>query len=664
MTDEQRPSDSKMQGKHVDKINVDGQILSADEILARARQRLQEKKQPHHATKRQSQPKRAQTSAQPTTEQLVAMQARNEQARQNIRQKKPQLQAAQVTDPFADDIKTVATAQKANKTQPSTSTSTHDDAQATLIKGSAWLSAGNIISRILGAVYIVPWMALLGADSNRANGLFGQGYNIYAVFLAIATFGVPAAISKLVAQYHARRDVHQSRQLTRHSLLLGVVLGMIFGTTIYVLTPWLAMGDANFIPVLHSLAPAVAIFPLMSMLRGIFQGYQLMNVSALSQIVEQIARIVYMLASAVIILKATPGNWSAVVVQSTFAAFIGALFSMLVLGWGWIKYHHIVMQPMPHDAPRVKTPTLKLILDILKESWPFIIIGSAITLFQLVDQYTYFNVMSHFFAMTNAQLQTDFALFSANPNKLIMIIVPFSTSIAATALPMLSGSKATLTHADIQQQLKQVIKLFAIVMLPSALGMFAIASPLYKMFYPIDVSNQEGIYLLQYSTILAIVFSLFMLLAFILQALSEVSIVIKAFAYGLLVKVALQVPMIRYFEGMGALIASVIGMTIAIAFMLNYLNAAYGVSLGSLGQELWQLFMGALVMAAVAYGIVFVMSNFVFPMDTKLSVTLTTFLSAGIGGVVVAIIYLKMGFGDDLLGPRMDRIPAILQPKR
>jgi len=156
-------------------------------------------------------------------------------------------------------------------------------------------------------------------------------------------------------------------------------------------------------------------------------------------------------------------------------------------------------------------------------------------------------VMSHFFAMTNAQLQTDFALFSANPNKLIMIIVPFSTSIAATALPMLSGSKATLTHADIQQQLNQVIKLFAIVMLPSALGMFAIASPLYKMFYPIDVSNQEGIYLLQYSTILAIVFSLFMLLAFILQALSEVSIVIKAFVYGFLVKIVFQVPMIRYF---------------------------------------------------------------------------------------------------------------------
>ena len=663
MTDEQRPSDLKMQGKHVDKINVDGQILSADEILARARQRIQAKNQQRTTAPRQSQAERPQPRQHrpvaPDDETLARLQARNDQARQNIVQKKPQLQALQTPDPFAEEVTAIAMAQAPAAAKPVV-----DDAQATLVKGSAWLSAGNIVSRVLGAVYIVPWMALLGSNSNRANGLFGQGYNIYAVFLAIATFGIPAAISKLVAEYHARHDVYQTRQLTRQSLILGVFLGLVFGTAIYVLTPWLSMGNANFVPVLHSLAPAVAIFPLMSMLRGIFQGYQLMSVSALSQVIEQIARVIYMLVTAVAILKVDPGNWSGVVVQSTFAAFIGAIFSMLVLGWGWVKYHHILVQPLTPDVPRVKAPTLRMILDILKESWPFIIIGSAITIFQLVDQYTYFDVMSHFFANTNAQLQTEFALFSANPNKLIMIIVPFSTSIAATALPMLSGSKATLTRADIQQQLKQVIKLFALVMLPSALGMFAIAAPLYKMFYPIDVSNQEGIYLLQYSTILAIVFSLFMLLAFILQALSEVSIVMKAFVYGLLVKLVLQVPLIRYFQGMGALMASVVGMAIAIAFMLDYLNRAYDVSLGSIGEELWQLFTGALIMAAVAYGVVFIMSNFVFPMDTKLSVTLTTFLSAGIGGVVVALIYLRRGFGEDLLGSRITRIPAKLRPKR
>jgi len=645
MADEQRPGDLKMRSQHVDKVNVDGQILSADEILARAQQRIQKKQQP---VDQQTLKKRLLTP-----DEIAAIKAKNNQSRQQIIKKKPSLVQNQKSDPFSEKVPTLDTKQKEK-----------DSNQATLVKGSAWLSAGNIVSRILGAIYIVPWMALLGSNSNRANGLFAQGYTIYAIFLAIATFGVPAAISKLVAEFNARHDVYQSRQLMRQSMILGVILGIVFGSAIYLLTPILSMGNANFIPVLHSLAPAVAIFPLMSMLRGIFQGYQLMSISALSQVVEQIARVIYMLVTAVIILRVNPGNWSGVVVQSTFAAFIGAIFSMLVLIWGWLKYRYMLIKPLYPNAQHVKKPTLSLIFNILKESWPFIIIGSAITLFQLVDQYTYFNIMNHFFANTNMQLETQFALFSANPNKLIMIIVPFSTSIAATALPMLSGSKATLTRENIQDQLKQVIKLFALVMFPSALGMFAIATPLYKMFYPIDVSNQEGIYLLQFSTILAIVFSLFMLLAFVLQALSEVSIVIKAFVLGLLVKIALQVPSIRYFEGMGALIASMIGMAIAIAYMLDYLKEAYGVSLSSVGQELWQLFIGAVAMAITSYAIVFLMSNFLFPMDTKISVTITALISAAIGGIVVGVLYLRMGFGDDLLGNKIRHIPAKLRPKR
>lgn len=649
MAGKQRPDDLKMRGQHVDKINVDGQILSADEILARVSQRVQQKKQVQSE----------QSVQQQNLHEIAAIKAKNAASRQKIGQKKPNLKQKLIKEPVESEM----TGNKANNSNASQQLK--NDNQATLVKGSAWLSAGNMLSRILGAVYIVPWMALLGSNSNRANGLFTQGYTIYAIFLAIATFGVPSAISKLVAEYNARQNVYQSRQLIRQSIWLGIFLGIIFGSAIYILTPILSMGNANFVPVLHSLAPAVAIFPVMSMLRGVFQGYQLMSISALSQVVEQIARVIYMLVTAVIILKVTPGNWSGVVVQSTFAAFIGAIFSMLVLIWGWLRYRRVFLsKALPQVDHEEKTPTLRLIFNILKESWPFIIIGSAITLFQLIDQYTYFDIMVHFFANTNAQLQTQFALFSANPNKLIMIIVPFSTSIAATILPMLSGHKSTLTRENIQEQLKQVIKLFALVMLPSTLGMFAIAEPLYKMFYPIDVSNQEGIYLLQYSTILAIAFSLFMLLAFVLQALSEVSIVIKSFVFGMLVKIALQVPLVYYFQGMGALMASMIGMVIAIAYMLNFLKAVYGVSLVSVEKSLWQLFIGAAIMAMVAYFVVFMLGNFVFPVDTKISVTITALLSAGFGGIIVILLYLRMGFGDDLLGNKISYVPQKLRPKR
>jgi O-antigen/teichoic acid export membrane protein len=647
MSDDQRPENLNS-GNRVDKINVDGQMLSAEEILARARKRVQNKQSPSNASV--SVPQSHQQKVMSDAD-IALLKQKNDRARKNIIQKKPNLTVTETTN-----------------TQPQTVVPSPmpdvNDNQATLVKGSAWLSVGNMVSRILGALYILPWMAMLGVYGNRANGLFTQGYNVYAVFLAIATFGIPAAISKIVAELTAKQDIYRSRQLTRQSIWLGIGLGILFGAILYIAAPWLSNGNANVIPVLHSLAPAVAIFPLMSMIRGIFQGHQLMSVSAMSQVIEQIARVAYMLVTAVIILKSNPTNWTGVVVQSTFAAFIGAIFSMLVLIWGWAKYRHILVQPIENVQSTNHAPTFGLVLNILKESWPFIIIGSAITLFQLVDQYTFFDIMNHFFANSNTELLNQFALFSANPNKLIMIIVPFSTSIAATALPMLSGSKATLTHGDIQTQLKQVMKLFALIMLPSALGMYAVAGPLYKMFYPIGPSNQDGIYLLQYSTILAIVFSLFMLLSFVLQALSEVSIVMKAFVAGFVIKIVLQIPLIRFFEGMGALMASVIGMAVAIAYMLDFLKSMYGVSFSTIGRELWRMFVASAVMAVIARLVVFFFSNFVFPMDTKLSVTVTTFVAVLVGGTVLIMTYLRIGLADELLGSKMRFVPKILRSKR
>ncbi|GMA69290.1 transporter [Leuconostoc litchii] len=646
MTNERRPRKSN-DSSRVDKTNVDGKTLTADEILSLAGRHIQEK---HNARSNFTRKNKNEILFQPTEEEILAIKEKNTRARQKIIKKKPNLQIPEAALLEESSIENTPNSQNSN--------------QATLIKGSAWLSVGNMVSRILGVIYLIPWMAMLGTYATRANGLFNQGYTIYAIFLAIATFGIPAAISKVVAELSAKNDIYRSRQLTRQSMILGVLLGIVFGFILYAAAPILSNNNADVVPVLRSLAPAVAIFPLMSMIRGLFQGHQLMSISAMSQVIEQIARVAYMLVMAIIILRIDSNNWTGVVVQSTFAAFIGAIFSMIVLAWGWVKYRHILSKPISHATPHENTKTLSLVFNILKESWPFIIIGSAITLFQTVDQYSFFSIMNHFFALSKSELLEKFSLFSANPNKLIMIIVPFSTSIASTALPMLSGSKAALTYEIIQDQLKQVFKLFSLIMLPSALGMYAIAGPLYKMFYPIESSNQEGIYMLQYSTILALVFSLFMLLAFVLQALSEVRIVMKAFFIGIIIKIVLQIPLIRYFEGMGALITSVIGMFISILYMLDFLKKVYGVSFGMIGKELWQMFMASGIMAIVAYAISFTLGNLIFPTDTKFSVTMTTFIAVSVGAFLLIAMYLRMGLANELLGNKIKYVPKILRSKR
>lgn len=538
-----------------------------------------------------------------------------------------------------------------------------NDNQA-LVKGSFWLSMGNIVSRLLGAAFILPWLAMLGAAANQGNALFSQGYNIYGILLSIATFGFPSAISKVMAELIAKEDEDGLWQLTKQSLQIGTILGIIFAVLLYVSAPLLSNGNENVIPVLHSLAPAVLVFPAMSMVRGIFQGHQLMHISAISEVVEQVGRIIYLLLATWVVLSADPANWTGAVVQATFAAFIGALFAVAVLAYGWVSYKDLIHptvkaeeeqggRPLVYQKKvKVKTSVLDfirpgqtraMVANVLKESWPFVIIGASTNLFLFVDQYSFFPLMKAFFQETGNTLQVQFALFSANPNKLVMIVISFATSIAATALPILSAKKAVGDKAGLQQQVLTTIKLTSLVLLPSALGMYAVSDVLYKFFYPIDGTAQAGIYLLQFSSLLTIIMALFMLLAFVLQALSEPKTVVRAFCWGLLVKVLLQAPLIFLFQGMGALMASFVGFGWSLYLMLAFLKKEYQVSFDDLKVTLVPAYLASAAMAILAFLVSEFSANFILSDATKIGAGLATFLGMAAGGALLFYLYKRLG---------------------
>jgi O-antigen/teichoic acid export membrane protein len=77
----------------------------------------------------------------------------------------------------------------------------------------AWMTAGSVFSRILGAIYVIPWRIWLGAAFLTANALFTKGYQIYSLFLIISTAGVPGAVSKQVARYNAMGEYKTGMRL-------------------------------------------------------------------------------------------------------------------------------------------------------------------------------------------------------------------------------------------------------------------------------------------------------------------------------------------------------------------------------------------------------------------------------------------------------------------
>ncbi len=194
-----------------------------------------------------------------------------------------------------------------------------------MLKGSAWMTAGSIFSRILGAIYIIPWATWFGVNYLQANALFTKGYTVYALFLMLSTAGIPSAVGKQVAHYNSLNEYGIGRRLFKRSLGVMMFLGIISAMILWFIAPLISQGDAAVIPVYRSLAVTLLLIPVMSLTRGFFQGYFDMAPFAISQLVEQVARIVYMLAATYLITQVLHGSYQSAVVQSTFAAFIGAV---------------------------------------------------------------------------------------------------------------------------------------------------------------------------------------------------------------------------------------------------------------------------------------------------------------------------------------------------
>lgn len=441
-----------------------------------------------------------------------------------------------------------------------------------MVQGAAWSTAGNFISRLLGVLYIIPWYIWMGQYAIQANALFNMGYNVYAYFLLISTTGLNVAIAKQVAKYNSMGQQEHSYQLIRSTLKVMLVLGLVFSVLMYLGSPIFARlsgGDETLVPIMHSLSLAVFVFPVMSVIRGIFQGYKEIKPYALSQIAEQLVRVIWMLLTTFFIMKMGSKDYIAAVTQSTFAAFIGMIASMAVLFYyfwtqGLLK---AIFTKTEHAIP---IDIKGLLIETLKESIPFIITGSAIQAFQLIDQWTFVNTMTLFTNYTRSQLWVLFGYFNANPAKITMVLIAVAASIGSVGIALLTENYVKKDMRAAARLIINNIEMLLMFLLPALTGAIILARPLYTVFY--GSSEEQAVRLFVAVLCLTLLMALYTLFSPMLQALFENRKAIYYFAYGVFVKLVLQVPLIYLFHAYGPLLATTLGLLVPIYLMYRRLH--------------------------------------------------------------------------------------------
>src|SRR5699024_6251615 len=163
-----------------------------------------------------------------------------------------------------------------------------------------------------------------------------MGYVPYTFFLSFATAGVPSAISKQISHFNAIQEYEISKKIYRQGLILMSLTGIGSALLLFFFAPIIAESSPaasheSAVIVMRSLVPALLIIPVQSVTRGLFQGHNRMREPAISQVLEQLLRVVFILGSAFIIRQVFAGKVVTAVAFSTFAAFVRAVFFMVYL---------------------------------------------------------------------------------------------------------------------------------------------------------------------------------------------------------------------------------------------------------------------------------------------------------------------------------------------
>ena len=521
--------------------------------------------------------------------------------------------------------------------------------QAQMLRGTVWLTASNFISRLLGAAYIIPWYIWMGKHGAEANGLFTMGYNIYAWFLLISTAGVPVAVAKQVAKYNTKGQEEHSYAMIRGFLKFMSLLGLIFAIIMYLLSPVFAKlsgGGKDLIPVMQSLSWAVLIFPSMSVIRGFFQGHNNLKPYAISQIAEQVIRVIWMLLTAYFIMKVGSGDYVEAVTQSTFAAFIGmgaSLFVLFYYLWKTGLLKHIIHRPESDN----EIDTKALLWDTIREAIPFIVTGSAIQLFQIIDQMTYSNVMSWFTNFSRSELLVQFSYFSANPNKITMILIAVATSIGGVGIPLLTENYVKGDFRAAGKLVQDNLTMLVAFLLPATIGAVAIAEPLYTVFYGKPDSLALGLFIL--AMLQTVILGLYTVLSPMIQALFQNRKAILYFGYGVLVKLILQVPFIYLFRAYGPLFSTTIGLMIPIVLMYKEIHRVTHFNRKIVFKRSLLTAILTLIMLLVVLLSVFILGFVIKPNGRVMSMIYVA-LIGGVGIIVYGGLGLRLRFLDRFIG--------------
>lgn len=352
---------------------------------------------------------------------------------------------------------------------------------STFLKGAAILTAAGLISKLLGAVYRIPFFRVVGPEGM---GLYQMAYPLYTMLLAVSSAGIPVAVSKLISENIAHGDFTGVSKVFRISLVFIAVVSGVTSILLYQSASYLAgriLHDIRAFYSIAAIAPAIFFVGIMSVFRGYFQGFQEMVPTAVSQVIEQFTRVITVLVGAYIWL---PRGVEFAAAAATFGAVTGSAAGVLFLGALYFlkPYYSITPSGCIGRFKSRSQGTLRILYRIIVLALPISLGGLVMPVMQTLDALTVPGrlQLAGYSIHRATQLYGE---LTGGALTLINLPTVITISLAASLVPAISGSLERANYKDVQRQTASAMGITVLVCLPAAVGLAVLASPISGLLF-------------------------------------------------------------------------------------------------------------------------------------------------------------------------------------
>lgn len=357
-----------------------------------------------------------------------------------------------------------------------------------LIAGALVSSAGIFFAKLIGLIYQIPFNDILATDVNVE--YYGITQSIYMYLLNVCQAGFPFAIATLVARYSTKKDyktsIYVKKLSTRLMVSLGLIMMLLFMLFSKPIAEIMYDGAGSTEDLRHAfIGSSFALFfvPILTSMRGFYQGLKEMEIYSLSQVLEQLANASFVILASSIAIYIFHADHIWAVYFGVFSTSVAAIVAMIHLKFYDRKRMKEIRKLALEQESDVTIHKKEILKELLLVSIPFMIIA----LLGYSD--SIINTLFLQKGLKGHGLEPDtITLISATINirvlKLMSIPMVIAPGFSSAIIPHITSALTEGNMKLVRKNVRECIDIALYIAVPISFCLFVFAEPLIVTLFP------------------------------------------------------------------------------------------------------------------------------------------------------------------------------------